>query len=257
MTSGGFFRANLVSPTYYHLRPRPALPSARPGGLFLPRKRRMTYQTADAKREFDRWSTRYDRTLLQRLFFQPSHRMLLETLTPRDRRILDIGCGTGLFAVRALERFPRAEVWGLDLSDGMLRQGQARRQAAAGRFHLVQGDSERLPFADNTFDAVTCTHSFHHYPHQRRVVAEMHRVLRPGGRLLIIDGDRDRFWGRFLFNFVVVMMEGPVRHLRSRAFRKLYREAGFVEVSQRRRRGLLPFLMTVGRAAKPGRSDAA
>jgi ubiquinone/menaquinone biosynthesis C-methylase UbiE len=216
----------------------------------------MTYQTADAKLEFDRWSTRYDRTLLQRLFFKPSHRMLLETLTADDWRILDIGCGTGQFAARVLRRFPRAQVWGLDLSDGMLRQGQERCQAAAGRLHLVQADSERLPFADDFFDAITCTHSFHHYPHQEQVLAEMHRVLRPGGRLLIIDGDRDRLWGRFLFNFVVVLMEGPVRHLRGRTFRRLYRRVGFDEVSQRRRRGLLPFLMTVGRAVKPDHAAA-
>src|SRR5262245_9044296 len=217
----------------------------------------MTYQTADARKEFDRWSARYDRTLLQRLFFRPSHHMLLETLTADDRRILDIGCGTGLFATRVLERFPRTRVWGLDLSDGMLRQGRLRCQGAAGRIHLLQGDSQRLPFADDFFDAVTCTHSFHHYPDQNRVVAEMHRVLRPGGRLLIIDGDRDRWWGRFIFNCIVVLMEGPVRHLKGRAFRRLYRRVGFDEVTQRRRRGILPFLMTVGRAVKPGRAQAA
>jgi ubiquinone/menaquinone biosynthesis C-methylase UbiE len=216
----------------------------------------MSYQTADARKEFDHWSTRYDRTLLQRLFFKPSHRMLLETLTAQDRRILDIGCGTGQFAAQVLVRFPDAQVWGLDLSDGMLGQARDRCLAAGGRLHLVQGDSERLPFADDSFDVITCTHSFHHYPHQEQVVAEMHRVLRPGGRLLIIDGDRDRLWGRFVFNFVVVLMEGPVRHLKGRAFRKLYRRVGFDEVSQRRRRGFLPFLMTVGRAVKSRRSAA-
>jgi ubiquinone/menaquinone biosynthesis C-methylase UbiE len=216
----------------------------------------MSYQTADARKEFDRWSTRYDRTLLQRLFFKPSHRMLLETLTAQDRRVLDIGCGTGQFAAQVLERFPRTQVWGLDLSDGMLGQARERCQAAGGRLHLVQGDSERLPFADDSFDVITCTHSFHHYPHQEQVVAEMHRALRPGGRLLIIDGDRDRLWGRFVFNFVVVLIEGPVRHLKGRAFRRLYRRVGFDEVSQRRRRGLLPFLMTVGRAVKSRRTAA-
>jgi ubiquinone/menaquinone biosynthesis C-methylase UbiE len=213
----------------------------------------MTYQTADARLEFDRWSTHYDRTLLQRWFFKPSHHMLLEALSPDDRRVLDIGCGTGQFAARVLGQFPHAHVWGLDLSDGMLHQGQDRSRLAGGRLHLVQGDSERLPFGDDSFDAVTCTHSFHHYPHQERVLAEMHRVLRPGGRLLIIDGDRDRLWGWFLFNVVVVLMEGPVRHLKARAFRQLYQRAGFDVVSQHRRRGLLPFLMTVGRAVKPGR----
>jgi ubiquinone/menaquinone biosynthesis C-methylase UbiE len=208
------------------------------------------YETAEARREFDRWSGHYDRTVFQALFFHPSHRMLLETFTPADRRVLDIGCGTGQFAAAVLERFPETQVWGMDLSDGMLRQCRQRCQAAGGRLNLVQGDSQRLPFEDDSFDVITCTHSFHHYPRQECVVAEMHRVLRPGGRLLIIDGDRDRFWGRFIFNFVVVLMEGAVKHLTSHAFREIYRQGGFDRISQRRRGGPLPFLMTVGHAVK-------
>ena len=210
----------------------------------------MSYDTADAKAEFDRWSAGYDRSLLQRLFFEPSHRMLLEALGPADHRVLDIGCGTGVFATLVLQQFPGAQVWGLDLSDGMLRHSQERRAAAGGRLHLVQGDSQRLPFSDDTFDVVTCTHSFHHYPRQDRVAAEMHRVLRPGGRLLIIDGDRDRLWGRLLFDVFVVLMEGPVRHLTSGAFRELYRQAGFANIEQQRRGGPLPFLLTTGQAVK-------
>jgi ubiquinone/menaquinone biosynthesis C-methylase UbiE len=211
----------------------------------------MHSQTADAREEFDSWSRRYDYDPLQPLFFRPSHRMLLDMLGPTDERILDIGCGTGQFALAALERYPRARVWGLDLSGCMLRRAAARCPESAGRFQTVQADSERLPFADNTFDAVTCSHSFHHYPRQERVVAEMHRVLRPDGKLLIIDGDRDRLWGRLIFDVLVVMVEGPVRHRTGGDFRKLYQEAGFADVSQRRRRGPLPFLMTVGRAVKP------
>ena len=206
---------------------------------------------ADAKVEFDRWSRRYDRDPLQLLFFGPSHRMLLRNLLPTDRRVLDVGCGTGRFAARVLEQAPQAEVYGLDLSEGMLAQARAKLGDGGGRLHLVQGDSEELPFAEDTFDVVTCTHSFHHYPRQDWVVAEMHRVLRPGGRLMIIDGDRDRLWGRFIFDFIVVMMEGAVKHLPGRAVRRLYEEIGFDSVCQERRGGLLPFLMTMGRAVKP------
>ena len=214
----------------------------------------MAYQTADAKKEFDQWSGRYDRDVLQFFFFRPAHRMLLANLTAQDRRILDIGCGTGKFASRVLEQFPESQVWGLDLSAGMLSQCRARSQAADGRLHLVQGDSERLPFQDNAFDAITCTHSFHHYPRQDKVIAEMHRVLRPGGRLLILDGDRDRPWGWLLYDVLVVMMEGPVKHLTSRAFHDLYTSAGFDNVTQQRRHGFLPFLMTMGQAVKPALS---
>ena len=211
----------------------------------------MAYATAEAKREFDLWSKHYDRGLLQHIFFRPSHRMLLAALRPNENDVLDIGCGTGAFAARMLDARPQARVWGLDLSDGMLRQCRQRLQAAGGRLQLVQADSQRLPFADNSFDAVTCAHSFHHYPRQDLVAAEMHRVLRPGGRLLIVDGDRDRIWGRFVYDVVVVMMEGAVKHLSLAAFRALYGKAGFIHVTQQRQRGALPYLMTVGEADKP------
>jgi ubiquinone/menaquinone biosynthesis C-methylase UbiE len=210
----------------------------------------MAYQISDARREFDRWSERYDKDVLQRLFFQPSHEMMLKTLESQERRILDIGCGTGQFAARVLDRHPGAVVCGLDLSGSMLRHGQERSRRAGGLLQLVRANSERLPFSDDSFDVVTCAHSFHHYPSQDRVLAEMHRVLRPNGRLIIIDGDRDRWWGRLLFDGLVVLMEGHVRHLSGRAFRRLYRDTGFTEISQQRRKGPLPFLMTVGRAAK-------
>ncbi len=211
----------------------------------------MGYRTADARRQFNGWSVRYDADPLQPLFFQPAHRMLLDALGPADRRVLDVGCGTGRFAQTLLRRYPHAHVVGLDLCAPML--ARARRRCPPGRFnlHAVQGDSERLPFADDAFDVVTCTHSFHHYPHQDHVIAEMHRVLRPGGRLLIIDGDRDRWWGRLLYDVLVVWAEGAVRHLPSRAFRRLYEQAGFDNIVQRRRRGPLPFLLTAGRAVKP------
>jgi ubiquinone/menaquinone biosynthesis C-methylase UbiE len=212
----------------------------------------MAYRTDDARFEFDGWSRRYDRDPLQNLLFKPSHRMLLESVRPRDRRILDIGCGTNRFAARVMKRFPHIQVVGMDLCGRMLRRSQQR--CRDGELHLVQGNSERLPFADNTFDVVTCSHSFHHYPKQGQVVAEMHRVLKPSGRLMIIDGDRDRWWGRLIFDVLVVLMEGRVRHLTGQAFQVLYQANGFENIIQRRRGGPLPFLLTIGEAVKPATS---
>src|SRR5947209_13204336 len=100
----------------------------------------MAYLTADAKKEFDLWSRHYDQDVLQHFFFHPAHRMMLAKMTAADRRVLDIGCGTGKFAACVLEDFPESQVWGIDLSDGMLGQCRARCEAAAGRLHLVQGD---------------------------------------------------------------------------------------------------------------------
>jgi ubiquinone/menaquinone biosynthesis C-methylase UbiE len=218
-------------------------------------------QTVDARKQFDLWSFYYDWDPLQLLFFRPAHQMLLEALDWADKRILDIGCGTCAFAARVLKRSPDAHVWAVDLSDGMLRRSHKRRLTADGHLHLVQANSSRLPFKDNAFDAVTCAHSFHHYPRQEWAVAEMHRVLRPDGKLLIIDGDPDHLWGHLLFDVLVVFLEGPVRHRTSHEFRELYHHAGFDNVVQEHRGGPLPFLLTCGRAIKsayptPGRRAA-
>jgi len=198
------------------------------------------YKKSYAKKEFDCWSLHYNQSFLQPIFFKPAHQMLLKQLKDTDRKILDVGCGTGNFASQVI-KFIGAEVWGLDLSEGMLSRCPKHE-----RLHFVLGDSENLPFPENTFDAITCTHSFHHYPNQLQAIAEMFRVLRPGGRVHIIDGDPDELWGELFYNHFIVWLEGPVRHLKSKEFKKIYEIVGFQNIEAKRHPGLLPFFMMKG-----------
>ena len=105
---------------------------------------------------------------------------------------------------------------------------------------------------------VTCANSFHHYPNQTRAVAEMHRVLKPGGRLFLIDGCRDRLWGWFIYDVCVAAVEGDVHHASAHRVRDLFANAGFAETAQTVYHGLAPFLLTEGvagpRAMPPRRS---
>lgn len=211
----------------------------------------MVYEIQTANREFDWWSKTYDRSLLQTFLFRPSHQTLLEQMTADDQALLDIGCGTGQFAVTALQRFPALQVFGLDLSAKMLDQGKGRYAAFTDRLHVVRGDSERLPFADNTFDVVTCCHSFHHYPRQSAAVTEMFRVLKPNGRLMILDGCRDGWWGWMIFDCAVTWAEGEVHHCSASRLRSLYRNAGFQDLKQINRGWMIPYLLTIGVARKP------
>ena len=93
---------------------------------------------------------------------------------------------------------------------------------------------------------VTCANSFHHYPHQDRAVAEMYRVLRPGGRLFLVDGCRDGLWGWFIYDVCVAGVEGDVLHASARRVRNLFDRAGFVETKQKVYHGPAPFLLTEG-----------
>jgi ubiquinone/menaquinone biosynthesis C-methylase UbiE len=215
----------------------------------------MAYNKDQATHEFKRWSESYDRSILQWLLFGPSHRALIKRIRTvagdRPIRVLDVGCGTGVFAARIRQELPQARVWGIDLVSGMLVKGSDRWRRHAGQIQPLQGDSERLPFAEATFDFVTCANSFHHYPHQDRAVAEMHRVLKPGGRLMIIDGYRDAPWGWFIFDVCVAEVEGSVHHASARTFRELFAQAGLSAVAQRVYRGPAPFLLTEAVGVEP------
>ena len=172
----------------------------------------MSYDKDQATEEFIRWSVSYDRSILQWLIFGPSHRVLIgrigEVVGDRPARILDVGCGTGVFATRLRAALPHVAVYGVDLVSEMLQKGRPRWRLDPGHVFPVQADSERLPFAAGSFDIVTCSNSFHHYPRQDRAVGEMRRVLRPGGRLMIVDGYRDGPWGWFIFDVCVAPSRG-------------------------------------------------
>ena len=106
-----------------------------------------------------------------------------------DKRVLDAGCGKGRFARVLLEQNPGAAVCGLDISEAMLACVPAGIDA-------VSGSMTELPFAASAFDAVYATESLEHAVEIERAVGEMCRVLKPGGRLVIIDKNAEH-WGRF------------------------------------------------------------
>ena len=215
----------------------------------------MSYDRDQATHEFARWSKSYDRCPLQWLLFGPSHRALLRRMKAvsgdRPMRVLDVGCGTGKFAAHIRQELPQADVWGVDLVSDMLSRGAERWRDHAGRVFPVQADSERLPFAADSFDIVTCANSFHHYPNQDRAICEMHRVLKPGGRLMIVDGYRDAPWGWFIYDVCVAGVEGGVHHASSRQFREMFAQAGLRAIAQKVHRGPAPFLLTEAVAAEP------
>jgi len=103
-----------------------------------------------------------------------------------SERVLDVGCGAGHTALAFAP--DAAEVVALDLTEPMLEQGrQLARERGLTNLRFERGDVESLPFADASFDRVTSRYSAHHYPAPERALAEIRRVLRPGGRFLLVD----------------------------------------------------------------------
>lgn len=104
---------------------------------------------------------------------------------PQDR-VLDVATGPGFLALLFAER--ATEVIGIDLTPAMLAQAEANRQARQiANVRFQEGDAESLTFPDASFDIVTCGSAFHHLVDPGRVLAEMARVVRPGGRVALID----------------------------------------------------------------------
>lgn len=101
---------------------------------------------------------------------------------------LDIGCGTGFLALELAARGHRAA--GVDLAPAMLAQARAKAAAQGHAIRFEEGDAERLPFPDGGFDLAISRHVLWTLPHPEAAIDEWLRVLRPGGRLAIIDGAR-------------------------------------------------------------------
>jgi len=102
--------------------------------------------------------------------------------------ILDVGTGTGRFpkAMLADERFD-GQIWGLDISIGMLRSARERLAPFGQRCTLIWEDADALPFPDETFDAVSCLEALEFTASPERTLGELMRVLRPGGVLLLTN----------------------------------------------------------------------
>ncbi len=132
-------------------------------------------------------------------------------------RILDLATGTADLAIAMARRLPQARVTGGDISEGMLALGREKveRAGLSGRITLVFARAEELPFADGDFDAVTAAFGVRNFANLERGLAEMARVLEPGGRVFILEFStpRSKIFGtvyRFYFNRVLPLIGGMI-----------------------------------------------
>jgi SAM-dependent methyltransferase len=108
---------------------------------------------------------------------------------PEAGAVLDVGCGTGEMTARLAGRFPQACFVGVDLEEQHLDRARARCAHFGPRVRFQNGDALALPFPDGQFDLVVCRHLLQAVPDAAQVLAEIRRVLRPGGRMHLIAED--------------------------------------------------------------------
>ncbi len=190
-------------------------------------------------------------------------------------RALDLACGTGDLTLRLTRRFLRGSVTGVDMDGRMLASARRRlRSAGTANWSLVQADMTRLPLESAQFDVVTGGYALRNAPDLRMALEEIHRVLRPGGSVAVLEFRRSpnariaalelrllagwgRFWGIVLHGDADVYgyIAESLRHFPdAQELNRLLRAAGFSSV---RGRTLMVGLLAITRFRKPVRSPRA
>lgn len=167
----------------------------------------------------------YDLPALQRLIYRPAQDEVVAVLRAGgSRRVADVACGTGILAARIHDELCPDEVYGVDMSDGMLEQAKAR----SPKVRWMKGPAERLPFEDASLDAVITTSAFHWFD-QPAAMREFHRVLVPGGLVGVatITPPLPKVFSRFAPDSSVMHSPSPAE------MRKLFTDAGFEITDQR------------------------
>ena len=207
---------------------------------------------------FTRVASKYD--VMNDLMSGGVHRLwkdaMMDWLAPRPgQRLLDVAGGTGDVAFRFLKRAKGAQAVVLDLTEPMLVSGRQRAEAdrLAERLSWVVGDAMDLPFAANTFDAYTISFGIRNVTRIGDALAEAYRVLRPGGRLMVLEFSRipndllQKAYDLYSFNVIPVLgqivagdrasyqyLVDSIRQFPDQeSFATLIRQAGFEQVSYR------------------------
>jgi ubiquinone/menaquinone biosynthesis C-methylase UbiE len=155
-------------------------------------------------------------------------------------KLLDVGCGTGNLLSLIYNKY-EVQLSGVDLSPNML---DIALDKLGEKADLRWGDSENLPFEDGSFDMVTCTDSFHHYPHPENVLSEIKRVLNPKGTLLIADPWAPTPFRQLANIYMRFSKGGNVKLYSNIEIHKLLNNTGFKNIEWEQISGKNAFIVT-------------
>jgi demethylmenaquinone methyltransferase/2-methoxy-6-polyprenyl-1,4-benzoquinol methylase len=127
-----------------------------------------------------------------------------ELKADKPKLILDVATGTGDFAFEALSILKPEKIIGVDISQGMLDIAQQKitKRGVQDKFGVKLGDSEKLPFEANEFDAVTVAYGVRNFEDLQKGIDDIHRVLKPGGKAVILEFSKPKaFPVKQLYNF--------------------------------------------------------
>jgi ubiquinone/menaquinone biosynthesis C-methylase UbiE len=143
-----------------------------------------------------------------------------------NMNFLDIGCGTGWAlgqAARILNN--KGHFYGVDISPKMIEKAKENFKGV-NNFQFIKANSEAIPLDNDFFDVIICTNSFHHYLHPEKVMKEIHRILKKGGKIYILDPISDYWFMKVIDKIIRLMDPAHVKMYSSKEFSVLMENAG-------------------------------
>lgn len=182
--------------------------------------------------QFTKWAKNYDRSI-NSYAFKLTNSKITTILNPKPgSSILDVGCGSGILIKKLLSLNRNLKLQGIDITPKMAEVARSKFKHNSS-VKITLGSVVKMPFKDSSFDHVTCASSFHHHPDPVLSIKEMVRVLKPGGKLLILDMNIDGFFRKLVFKLEnIIHNEGEVYRLTTKEMHDLYQKMGLRQIKQ-------------------------
>lgn len=174
--------------------------------------------------KFDNWADNFEKRNSIFKYFQKRVISLINLRPPSN--FLDLGCGSG-WAVRYTASLLQNQgcFIGIDISSKMIRKAN---EFIHGKINIrfYEASAEELPLENNFFDNIICTFSFHHYGHPEKALTEAVRVLKPGGKIFILDVTPDDPFINIIEKLIQRRQKEHVKQYSSAEFKKMFSIAG-------------------------------
>jgi len=201
---------------------------------------------------FRKWTERY--IWLDSKYTHPHYHnwLIKEIFSPaldKKDRIIDIGCGAGGLSRKLARIVTEGEVVGLDISEWYIKKlNQSKKRDKSGDYKnlvFVLGSSEDIPYPDDYFDYAVCSETFGFWSEPEKGLAEVKRVLKPGGKLYIINSYQGaQAWVKITVKVFSLFFAYKEKLYSSQEYREFFERAGFTAVEQKEVMGTS--LVTIG-----------
>jgi ubiquinone/menaquinone biosynthesis C-methylase UbiE len=183
-------------------------------------------------KQFTKWAKTYDNPITS-ITFQRTNSKIVNLLNPKtNSSLLDVGCGSGILLHKLQSLHRNMKLYGLDITPKMVEIAKIKFKNNP-QIEITLGSAINMPYKNNSIDYVTCASSFHHHPNPTLSITEMVRVLKPGGKLIILDGCVDGTMRKLLSQLEnYYHNEGKTFRLTQEEMYYLFNNAGLIQIKQ-------------------------